>query len=64
MNIPTGVIGWLAALFWVTVARYTKQPVLCTMGSIVVCIIGVVVIKTSTNTAGTLAGLYIVYSMS
>lgn len=61
MNIPTGVIGWLAALFWVTVARYTKQPVLCTMGSIVVCIIGVVVIKTSTNTAGTLAGLYIVY---
>lgn len=29
-----GVIGWVASLIWVTIARYTKQPLLCAMGSI------------------------------
>jgi ACS family allantoate permease-like MFS transporter len=35
LNIPTGVIGWLAAMFWVTVAKYTRQPLLCAIGSVI-----------------------------
>ncbi|WWC88845.1 uncharacterized protein L201_003760 [Kwoniella dendrophila CBS 6074] len=63
MNMPTGVIGWVAAMFWVTVAKYTRQPLLCAMGSVLVCLAGTVVLKTvpHTNTGGSLAGLYIVY---
>lgn len=34
LNIPTGIIGWLAAMFWVTLAKYTRQPLLCAIGSV------------------------------
>ncbi|KAK8864739.1 hypothetical protein IAR55_001995 [Kwoniella newhampshirensis] len=63
LNIPTGVIGWIAAMFWVTVARYTRQPLLCSMASVLVCLVGTIVLKVvpSTNTGGSLAALYIVY---
>ncbi|KAK4686967.1 MFS transporter, ACS family, allantoate permease, partial [Tremellales sp. Uapishka_1] len=63
MNIPTGVISWLAAMFWVTVARYTRQPLLCAMASVIVCLIGTIVLKVvpHSNLGGSLAALYIVY---
>lgn len=35
MNMPTGVISWLASLFWVTVARYSGRPLLCSMGAVI-----------------------------
>ncbi|OWZ44650.1 allantoate permease [Cryptococcus neoformans c45] len=63
LNIPTGVIGWLAALFWVFVAKYTRQPLLCAMGSVLVCLAGTIVLKVvpKSNIGGSLAALYIVY---
>ncbi|ORY25474.1 major facilitator superfamily domain-containing protein [Naematelia encephala] len=63
MNIPTGVISYAAALFWVTVAKYTRRPLLCAMASILVCLIGVIVLKVipHSNIGGSLAALYIIY---
>ncbi|OCF34543.1 allantoate permease [Kwoniella heveanensis BCC8398] len=63
LNIPTGVIGWIAAMFWVTLAKWTRRPLLCAMGSIVVCLCGTIVLKVvpKTNIGGSLAALYIVY---
>ena len=29
-----GVISWGSALIWVTIAKYTKQPLLCSIGSV------------------------------
>ncbi|WWC95911.1 hypothetical protein V866_002778 [Kwoniella sp. B9012] len=63
MNMPTGPIGWFAAFFWVWLAKRTRQPLLCAMGSVIVCLIGTVVLKVvpHSNIGGSLAGLYIVY---
>nr|XP_031859423.1 uncharacterized protein CI109_005067 [Kwoniella shandongensis]KAA5526495.1 hypothetical protein CI109_005067 [Kwoniella shandongensis] len=63
LNIPTGVIGWVAAMIWVTIAKYTRKPLLCAMGSVLVCLAGTIVLKAvpKTNIGGSMAGLYIVY---
>ncbi|WRT67613.1 uncharacterized protein IL334_004585 [Kwoniella shivajii] len=63
LNMPTGVFGWVAAMFWITLARYTRQPLLCAMGSVIVCLVGTIVLKVvpHSNIGGSLAGLYIVY---
>ena len=76
MNIPTaspaistsathtqGPMGWVAAMFWVFLAKWTRRPLLCAMGSVVVCLVGVIVLKTipHENIGGSLAALYIVY---
>nr|XP_019012572.1 allantoate permease [Kwoniella pini CBS 10737]OCF51353.1 allantoate permease [Kwoniella pini CBS 10737] len=63
MNMPTGVIGWVAAMIWVAIAKYTRQPLLCAMGSVLTCLVGTIVLKVvpHSNIGGSLAGLYIVY---
>ncbi|RSH82837.1 hypothetical protein EHS25_005827 [Saitozyma podzolica] len=61
MNIPTGVISWLAAMFWVTVARYTRKPLLCAGLSILVQLAGTIALKIvpHSNVGGSLAAIYI-----
>ncbi|WVR04194.1 hypothetical protein IAU60_001194 [Kwoniella sp. DSM 27419] len=63
LNIPTGVIGWIAAMFWVTIAKLTRRPLLCAMASVLVCLCGTIVLKVvpKSNIGGSLAALYIVY---
>jgi hypothetical protein len=56
-----GVISWLAAMFWVTVARYTRKPLLCAGLSILVQLAGTIALKIvpHSNVGGSLAAIYI-----
>lgn len=56
-----GVISWLAALIWVFIAKWTRQPLLCAIGSVLVCLAGTIALKVvpRTNVGGSLAAIYI-----
>jgi hypothetical protein len=62
MNMPTGVISWTASMFFVTLAKYTRQPLLCAIASILVCLAGTIALKIvdHSNVGGSLAAIYIV----
>ncbi|WVW82746.1 hypothetical protein I302_104757 [Kwoniella bestiolae CBS 10118] len=63
LAIPTGVISWVSSLFFARLSTKTRQPTLCTIAAVLVCLTGTIMVKEipRSNKGASLAGLMIMY---
>ncbi|WWD09811.1 hypothetical protein V865_007939 [Kwoniella europaea PYCC6329] len=63
LAIPTGVISWVSSLAFARLATKTRQPTLCTIAAVLVCLTGTIMLKEipRSNKGGSLAALFIMY---